>query len=156
MTGEQRDFYLATFNVEDIAANYPVIDSALAHIDVLNIQEHWLFCFEQDNIGKLLKQFSYHIRSVDEREFISPVAKPRGYGGVATLWKQWLDPVAIKLPDGNERIICTLFKLPENPIIVINCYLPSAKTSAAISQYREDIAAVNELLTKFGQRFKCY
>ncbi len=142
---------MATFNVEDINANHPFITSTLSYIDILNIQEHWLFCFEQDQLGRVIEEMSYHIRSADEKEFITPVAKPRGYGGVATLWKKWLDPYVIRLPDGNERIICTQFKLPDEVLTIINCYLPSAKTSKALEQYNEDIAAINELLTKFSE-----
>ncbi len=135
--------------MEDIRANKFFILDHCANIDIFNIQEHWLFECEKHLVSKILTGWMDHSRSVDEKCNISPVAKPRGYGGVATLWKPWLDPYVIRLLDGNERIVGTKFNLPSITFYIFNCYLDSAKTTFAISRYKEDITALNELLYKY-------
>ncbi len=108
-----------------------------------------MFDCEKDLITELLPQWSNHTRSVDENCKIMPIAKPRGYGGVSTLWKPWLDPYAVRLPDGNERIVGTQFNIEGLNLNIFNCYLDSAKTANAIARYHEDITAISELLYKY-------
>jgi hypothetical protein len=59
-----------------------------------------VFCLEIHNdyigIGK----------AVDSNDPIPPIQMPRGYGGVAILWKKELDSLITSLKNGNERIQC--------------------------------------------------
>ncbi|CAG2249722.1 unnamed protein product [Mytilus edulis] len=71
--------------------------------DFICIQEHWLFKFEQENMGTLFKNVSWSIKSVDDNNPIPPIQKPRGYGGVAILWKDSLNHIVEKVDDGSEK-----------------------------------------------------
>ena len=48
------------------------------------------------------ERFNSHGRSVDDEQPISPYQKPRGYGGVAFLWRKSIDDIVSVLPDGDE------------------------------------------------------
>ncbi len=119
--------------------------------DIINLQEHWLFEFEKDLIDNFSPGYRNNTRSVDGTNNISALAKPRGYGGVSTLWKNRLDHHVHKLPDGNERIVCTAFDVEGNKICILNCYLESARTANAMTKYKDDIGAINELLNKYEE-----
>ena len=43
---------------------------------------------------------------ISENNPIQPTQMPRGYGGVAILWKQEIDNIIRPLPDCGERLQC--------------------------------------------------
>ena len=70
---------------------------------------------------------------------------------MATFWRKTLDPYITRLPkEGNERILVVIVTPPGNqPICIINCYLPSGNTSSAIELFLEDIDILHSLILKY-------
>ena len=121
-------------------------------LDIICVQEHWLNKFEQDKIHQLLPVWqNHHIRSHDEYTLHENTHRPVGQGGVATLWANWLDPHVRKMEkEGNERILCTQFNIPQRPMCVINCYLSSGTSAVAIDTFMQDMDIIYELIKKFS------
>ena len=78
---------------------------------------------------------------------------PRGHGGVATLWCDQLDPYATRLKEGNNRIVVTAFRVNPQPILVMNCYLPSGNSPKAQERFEEDVDLMGEVINKFYSTF---
>ena len=148
------DIRITSFNVEGIVNNLAFLQEVLSESDILAVQEHWLFGFEKTKMEELLPSCFQHFRSCDEYEPISNVCRPTGQGGVATIWSERLNPYVTKLDDGNERILVTLFDLPESPLCLINCYLPSGTHPSAITKFRDDIGCIQALIHKFTPSYQ--
>ena len=75
---------------------------------------------------------------------------PRGYGGVAVLWRKSLDKyMYIKsLPDGGNRIQCVKIKLKE-PILVVSVYLPTKTTNDNFETFEDCFDQLNEINQKY-------
>jgi hypothetical protein len=71
------------------------------------LQEHWLYSFVKqilqglDFIGK---RFLSVIKSVDDMVPISPIHRPRGYGGVAIVYSKELEHCTTPIPDAGSNI----------------------------------------------------
>ena len=116
------------------------------------IQEHWLYQFEWHKLDDILPGRKYHARSVYEYNQISNAHMSlTGYGGVATLWLPDMDPYAEQTEEGNKRILLTTFTIPDHPICIINCYLPSGTSSEAIAKFEEDLDIIYELTVKYSK-----
>ncbi|CAG2253680.1 unnamed protein product [Mytilus edulis] len=116
----------------------------------ISLEEHWLFKFEQDNIGELFNKTSWTCKSVDENNPIPPTQKPRGYGGVAILWKQHLDHLVEKINDGSERIICIKINVKPKPILLICAYMPCRGSKQANEQFKECLDQLHEIILKYS------
>ena len=115
---------VATFNVQNINANVLAVQDVLRNVDILAVQEHWLFNFEQQKLYDIDKNFTLAAKSVDDSDTISPFQKPRGYGGVAVFWRKSLDRYIKPLPDGSDRLICIELNIGLSMYCFINAYLP--------------------------------
>jgi hypothetical protein len=58
-----------------------------------------------------------------------PVSLPRGYGGVAILWKKPIDYLVRTLPDGSEKIQCIELEGAKRNVIIICVYMPANGSS---------------------------
>lgn len=95
-------------------------------IDLFLLQEHWLFNFELDNLETFIEGFTSTGKAVDDTNPIMPTAKPRGYGGTATLWRNTLTEQIKVIPDGDHRILgITVNNNTDTPWLIANVYLPS-------------------------------
>ena len=139
-----------TFNIENIRSNHHVISDELDDIDLLLIQEHWLYTFEQDELTRNISNWHYCARSVDEYEGIAPTSRPQGHGGIAILWRPELTPYIRKLEDGNERILPILVEAEFGDLVLINCYLPSGNSKDACRKLKSDIAVLEEIVKKYS------
>ena len=73
-----------------------------------------------------------------------------GYHGVATLWREKLDPYMKASKEGNERILVTLYEPPgEIPVCIINAYLPSGNSSDALRGFLEACDIIHEIIIKY-------
>ena len=89
-------------------------------------------------------------RSVDEGDDVLQSACPRGHGGVAIVWQEWIDPYTRKLKEGNERVLPLLIEIPHSvPICLINCYLPAGEKKTAVNEYSDCISIISELTEKY-------
>jgi len=67
------------------------INDLLRNNNFILIQEHWLFENQLHLIGKIDKEIYYAAKGVDKYDPLPPKYLPRGYGGVAIIWKKDID-----------------------------------------------------------------
>ena len=131
MQRQKKTIKIASFNVEGITNNNMYAQEIFKNADIVLIQEHWLFKFEQNRINSLIGTHSGDIISVDEFDNISMHGLPRGWGGVALTWIPSLHPVMKNgITFENNRIISKKMIINENTtILLVNVYLPSITSS---------------------------
>lgn len=63
-----RSAVISTFNIENLYSNNVHLSTLLGTIDIIAIQEHWLFKFEKSKLQEFAEnyKFSCFIKSVDE------------------------------------------------------------------------------------------
>lgn len=141
---------IASFNVKNINANMIALQTLMKKSDVIAIQEHWLFNYEQKVLNDIDPFFNSWSRSVDDLQPISPFQKPRGYGGTAFLWRKDLDDVVKELPDGNERIICIEVTTTSVKLCLICTYMPCRGGGVNCeSEFQEALDILHEIYTKY-------
>ena len=108
------------------------------------MQETWLFSFQQTKLLELFPDHASHTKAVDDNEPIPMNVIPRGYGGVATLWKS--DKYQPKSPtDGSNRITV----ITSGKIALINVYMP-CRGSYTNAEFQDELDKVEELCQKFS------
>jgi hypothetical protein len=73
---------------------------------------------------------------------------PRGYGGVAILWKKSIDQYFRPTSDGSKRIQCIEINT-ETPHLIINVYLPTKSNNDQLDTYSDE-TSMPLTLTKVG------
>jgi endonuclease/exonuclease/phosphatase family metal-dependent hydrolase len=127
------------------------VANILDSLDVLLIQEHWLFGFELQKLDDIHPDFNSVSKSVDMMDPISSLQKPRGYAGTAILYKKSLSNSLILHPDGCHRIIAVTLKLQEMKLLLVNVYMPCRGPKLADTEYIEVTDQLEEILSKFSQ-----
>ena len=146
MHREERLLKISTFNVKNIETNKQHILKLLRTADLVCLQETWLFNFQLKMLDKLHRNFEGSGKAVDDDDPLPPVQKPRGYGGVATLYRTNMDLKTRKCLDEGCRVVDTEV-LSEPPLVVINVYLPSRNTGNA-DLYDQILSEIQEILNK--------
>ena len=57
-------------------------------------------------ISEIHGEINYVGKGVDINDPLLPVSMPRGYGGVAVIWRKEIDHIIRQLEDGSEKIQC--------------------------------------------------
>ena len=127
---------IGTLNVKNIETNEAFVCELLKKYDVLALQEHWLFNFQLPDIEKRFPSHSAHSRAVDEDNPLPPTQKPRGFGGVATLYKKDLNLKIKKLLYGGDRV-AAIEVCSTPPLCICSVYMPS-RNSKSNSTDREN------------------
>ena len=142
---------MASINLDGLQYNHECVNTTLKYNDVICIQEHWLWKFQTDDVfSRTLPSWKFHARSSDEEQQLPPGQVTRGHGGVAIVWKEYLHPHVKTLPEGNERVLPVIINYGNTPILLICCYLPSGNSRHALENFKEDVAILNELITKYS------
>ena len=87
------------------------------------------------------------IKSVDDKDPIGPICRPRGKGGVAIMWNKRLNSQVNILQDGNDR---TLTVQVGDSIFIVNVYLPARGTEGAEMEFDECLSELEEITVKYG------
>ena len=127
-----------------------MVRSCLDNFDLVCLQEHWFYAFEKHDIDKLLPAWKATVRCVDDENPISPISRPKGYGGTATLWKPWLHPFIRKPKEGNDRILPILIDHPSVKMCIINVYLPSGTSADSILIHEADLCQIKFIMNKYS------
>ena len=70
---------MLSYNCKNIVSNQVAVKHLLDHYDIVLLQEHWLYKFQQNALGTVSTEINmYTAWSVDE-------SNPRGMGGVAII-----------------------------------------------------------------------
>ena len=94
---------LTSYNCKNIKTCGNSISEILKDNDIILIQEHWLFHSQTNIISDINSDINFVAKGVDINDPLLPVSLPRGYGGVAILWKKTIDHLVRTLPDGSEK-----------------------------------------------------
>ncbi|CAC5413868.1 unnamed protein product [Mytilus coruscus] len=114
-------------------------------MDIFPLQEHWLYDCQLNFLQELHNDFTGTGKAVDFNDPIQPFYMPRGYGGVAILWKKNLDKLITTLPFGNERIQC--IELSGNQkLLFISIYLPCKYSDNHLNELYECIDQLHEIM----------
>jgi exonuclease III len=111
---------LAAFNIKGFQSNQNYYNELIQKFDILLLQEHWLFNFEQEILKQYHIDFTAFTRHVDDFDPISPISRPRGYGGIAVVYKKTLSPSITQLPDGDNRIQSIEIIINDKSICLVN------------------------------------
>ena len=118
----------------------------LQGLDVLCLQEHWLFQYELKYLEDFHQDFYSHAKAVDEDNPISPIQKPRGYAGTSIFYKKHI-PARI-LKDGDHRIVC-LEILGSQPVILVSVYMPAKGSKARDEEYDVTLIGLDEIISRY-------
>ncbi|XP_071133057.1 uncharacterized protein [Mytilus edulis] len=120
-----------------------------------NIKEHWLFQTQIHLLGEIHENINYIGKGVDINEPLLPICMPRGYGGVAILWKKEIDHMIRPIELGSERIQCVEIRESNNPnIILTSVYLPAKGSKNHQAEYQDVIDQLYELYQKYNETHK--
>jgi endonuclease/exonuclease/phosphatase family metal-dependent hydrolase len=148
----QSNLSLATFNCKNIKTSKLMLNELATTAQIILLQEHWLYNYELPLLNSLHANFNAVGKSVDDEDPITPLQKPRGYGGVAILWKKSLDRHIEVLKEGNNRMQAILLKpSAKEEILIISCYMPSRGRKEVMETYEETLAHISDLLGKYPQ-----
>jgi hypothetical protein len=136
---------LVTLNIEGLKSNVQylkcLIDEKSPHM--ICLQETWLYAFENKIISEICPEYDFIAKSVDDEDPLPPHKLPRGYGGVAILWKKSLSESSPQI-DGT----CRTAVLKIGKMTIINTYLP-CRGKYCLQEFQEEVDQLHELLTKF-------
>ena len=93
--------------------------------------------------------FTAFTRHVNDFDPISPISRPRGYGGIAVVYKKTLSPSITQLPDGDHRIQAIEIITNDKSICLVNIYLPARGTTTGQELYRCVLDTLREIIWKY-------
>ena len=70
---------IGTLNVKNIESKTAYVSELLKTCDILARQEHWLFNFQLQDLGKFFPSNFVYSRAEDDHNPLPPSQKPRGY-----------------------------------------------------------------------------
>jgi exonuclease III len=109
-----------------------------------------LFEFEKDEILNYCPSMTAHSKCVDMSNPITPIQRPRGYGGTAILWNQDLDHLVQRLPDGNERITAITLEQGPTKLCIMSVYFPCRGTTNCDTEFIDTLDQVHEIMQKYS------
>ena len=145
---ETKPLKITTLNVKNIESNMQYVYSLLKSTDILCLQETWLFNFQLRQLGEIHKNFEGFGKAVDDNNPLPPSQKPRGYGGVATLYRKNMDLRVRKCLDGGCRIV-VIELVTDPPVCVINVYMP-CRNGRSSDDFQSILLEVQEIVAKFS------
>lgn len=98
---------LGCFNLRGFNHNHLFLSSLLPDFDILAVSEHWLHASELSYFSRLGDKICFSVRSQSMQEdpsFCYPGCLC-GKGGVAVIWRKWLDSFVDRLPIDSDRIV---------------------------------------------------
>ena len=119
-------------------------------MDIILLQEHWLHGYEKEEITSNLEGWQAVARSVDDEDHPNLIARTQGYGGVAVLWKEHLNPYISSRDEGNNRILPIFFESGSDKLCILNCYLPSGNSADAVDKFCSDLSIIQALMEKYN------
>ena len=141
---------MASINIQNIKSNTQYLQALLKEHDIICIQEHWLFNYEQNWINNNIKDIKVHTKSVDDEDPISHAQKIRGYGGVSIICNnKQINDNTKQLPDGNTRTQVLEVKLDSTKLLIVNCYMPCRNSKTGLTDYDDALDTLGEILTKY-------
>lgn len=103
-----------------------------------------------NKIGQLFQNSGYAAKGTDFYHPLQPLQLPRGYGGVAVIWRTEINSIVKPLTDGNERMQCVELDLENgDKLLCISTYLPSRGKNTSTDEYLECLDILWEICTTY-------
>lgn len=147
---ESQNLRISTFNCKNIVTNSISAQELLNSVDILCIQEHWLFNFQLENLNSFNPKFCVASKAVDDSEPILPIHKPKGYGGTAIFWRESINHAVTPLADGDCQIQCIEVRCQNAPFLVASVYMPARKDTQAEQKFAEMLDQLHEIYQKYS------
>ena len=148
---EKKFLKIGSLNVKNVETNEAYTRKLLKSYDVLAVQEHWLFSFQLSSFDKQLTSDHSYSKAVDTDDPLLPTQKPRGYGGVAILYRKNMAFKIKKQVHGDNRIIVIAIQ-SSPPLCICNVYMSSRNSkgnSKADDSYQNSLDQLEEILNTY-------
>ena len=138
--------------MENVTTNTVYFLELLIKVDILAIQEHWLWTFEKSFLEKLAAEnhYSSFIKCTDENEPISGRQRIRGWGGCGIFWKSSLDQHIRIQSDGSERICVITMDIYPKPFCFVAVYMPTTGNKDYDRKYCQCLDELHEIVHKYS------
>ena len=135
---------IATWNCRDLHNSIPYFQRLfIGGVDILVLQEHWLWPFELDQLGSIDHEYTY--AAVCDNRLSSSSSHTRGCRGCALLWQKPLPKVPV-ISVESDRLCSIQVSLDDsNPLTIIGVYMPSSDYPQ--ETYNEYMNAVNQAIS---------
>ena len=142
---------IISFNCKNIKTCGPVLHKLFIKNDIILIQEHWLFQAQFHLIGELHIQINYAAKGVDINDPLLPISMPRGYGGVAVIWKNEIDHLVRPIQDGSEKIQAVEIQgKAGDRLLLISVYMSAKGSKNHQIEYHDCVDQLYELYQKYS------
>ncbi|CAC5407491.1 unnamed protein product [Mytilus coruscus] len=150
MSPQQSELRILSFNCKNVKTIAPFIENMRNQVDIILLQEHWLFDHELNLLDELNSHFCGKGKSINSGKNTCDllIKSVRGYGGVAILWDRSIDQYVKSIIDGNNRIQCIELAL-KNPILLVSAYLPTKAENDKFEEFSECIDQLFEITQKY-------
>ena len=150
MTDNDSNLKIVSFNCKGAKVNWHTISQLIKNNDLVLLQEPWLFQAQIDTLVDLETGICYVGKGIDKYEQLTPQYLPRGFGGVAVIWKDGIDSKVKPLEEGRERIQCVEIQTSKNKnFLAISVYLPAVGSRNHEDEYKDAIDQLYEILQKY-------
>ena len=121
----------------------------LGFVDILCIQEHFLYRYEEPLLEEMLSEFHFSLKCVDDEDPISPTMKGKGMHGTATIWNDKVNNLITPHEDGSHR--CLLTQVGDaHPIFLLNTYMPTSGHTDDYKAVLDEVAVIYEKYSSTG------
>ena len=139
---------MLTYNCKNMETARHAVGELSKKADVMLIQDHWYFDCQLNKLEKVCELLTGTRKVVDTGDPIMPTQMPRGYGGVAVLWKKSIGHLVTPIPDGGNRIQGVEIA-GDKPTLLLSVYMPCRGIKDNIEDYEDCLAQVHGILQKF-------
>ena len=135
---------LLSINIEGLHSNKVFLQTLINKHDpdFILLQETWLFSFQTKSIEEIFPQYKCICKCVDDDDPFVPYKAPRGYGGIAILYRKNLTGISIY--QGNTERMITI---TQGELAITNVYLP-CRGSYSNQEFYSEIDRLSEVCTQ--------
>ena len=142
---------LASYNCNGFSSNSQYASKLLSQVDVLLLQEHWLYT---ENLSLLLDLDDYcNFHAVCGMNDSQEVIRGRPYGGVAIIWKNQFDKYIEIIPSESKRVCAILIELEQVKCVIVNVYMPCdprTQNIERVPEFVEVLQAIDSCIVSSG------
>ena len=141
---------IASFNCKGFKErNFDYLKELYDKVDIMMIQETWLYSFEDNIINKIFNGCNnYSVSAMNDSDI---GRKGRPYGGCSIVWKNSL---AIKVSPINtisNRICAVCIECDADNLLLINVYMPTIDSSVDnLNEYSDVLGELSSLIQTFN------
>jgi hypothetical protein len=149
----QTDFKIATYNCKNIQTSAIAVKDLVTRKDAsfILIQEHWLYDNHLQMLEEVYEDLTGVGKAIDSDDPITPAQMPRGFGGVAILWKKDLDQNVRSLNDGGTRVQAIEITTVNSKLVLVSVYMPSKGLSDQYEEFVDTLEQLHEIIEKYQQ-----